>query len=208
MKHQLIALLVVVAGAGAAAPGRAQTALFDFDSNAAGLTAGVRIPLLLASGAVTALFTSPAGSVFSLQSDATTRFRMSQFSGLYLYPDTTDGTPLDITFDRPLTAISLTFATADFQQVEVPTTLELTAYQDIGGSTAVATTTAHGTYAGDTMPMGTLSLTSPIPFAMVRLAIAPQANPAAGFLVDNIVGTPVASAQTRRVLGRVRPQAP
>lgn len=49
-------------------------------------------------------------------------------------------------------------------------------------------TTAHGTYAGDTMPMGTLSWSSGgQPFNLVRIAIAPnQPQGASDFLVDNV----------------------
>jgi hypothetical protein len=182
--------------------GGAQTATFDFDG--VGLTAGQSLPLFLASNRVTALFTSPAGGVFSLQSDATTHFRLSQFSGLYLYPNTTDSSALDIQFSQPLASITLVFATADFQQVEVPTTIQLTAYVDSTAAPAVGSTTAHGTYAGDTMPMGTLTFSSSVPFNVVRLEIPYQAQAASGFLVDNITVTPVATPQGFRVRKHLR----
>lgn len=208
MRRHLIASLLVVVGIALSCPAEAQTAAFDFDSNGGGFTAGMRIPLLLASGGFTALFSSPAGSVFSLQSDATTHFRLSQFSGLYLYPDSTESSALDIEFNRPLSAITLTFATADFQQVEVPTAVQLTAYKGAVGSAPVGTTTAHGTYAGDTMPMGTLSFASTAPFDVVRLEIPAQTNPAAGFLVDNVWVTVATVPRTRRVLRRVQTSGP
>jgi hypothetical protein len=84
----------------------------------------------------------------------------------------------------------LTFATADFQQVEVPTTLQLTAYRDATGTPPVGTATAHGTYAGDTMPMGTLSFSSGAqPFNVIELVIPFQPQGATDFLVDNITVT-------------------
>jgi hypothetical protein len=197
MEKSLFALFLAAVGVLLSRPTGAQTVIFDFD--APGLVAGQGIPLLLTSHGVTALFSSPGGAVFSLQSDATTGFRLSRFSGLYLYPNSTVANALDIQFGQSLSGITLTFATADFQQVEVPTTVQLTAYQDSTGNTPVGSTTAHGTYAGDTMPMGTLSFTSAAPFNLVRLEIPYQAQAASGFLVDNIVVTPVPPTQAFRV---------
>lgn len=119
---------------------------------------------------------------------------MSQFSGLYLYANNMNRNTLEIKFSSQLNAISFTFATADFQQVEVPTTVQLTAYVDSTGSTAVGSASAHGTYGSDTMPMGTLSFNSGgKPFNLVQIAIPPAPLAAAGFFVDNIRVSPVSA---------------
>ncbi len=206
MRNQCLALLLAVLAIFLSCPVAAQTVVFDFD--APGLTAGQGIPLLLTSQGVTALFSSPGGAVYSLQRDSTTGFNLSQFSGLYLYPNTTEPNPLDIQFGQPLGAIALTFATADFQQVEVPTTVQLTAYLDSTGSAPVGSATAHGTYAGDTMPMGTLTFSSAVPFNLVRLEIPSQPNAAVGFLVDNITVATAASTQVFRVRKHLRRLSP
>ncbi len=167
----------------------AQTVTFDFDTGTPGLTAGMGVPINQTSGAVLAAFSSPEGSVFSVQSDASTQWHMSQFSGLYMYDNNLNLNRLDILFDHKLTGIAFTFATADFQQVEVPTTIQMTAYDNASGST-VGVATAHGTYAGDTMPMGTLSFSSTPWFDRVEITIAPgQPLGASDFFVDNIVAT-------------------
>jgi len=206
MKKLLIALFLAAVGVLLSWPAGAQTVIFDFD--APGLTAGQGIPLLLTSVGVTAFLSSPGGAVYSLQRDSTTGFRLSQFSGLYLYPNTAVANALDIQFSQPLSAITLTFATADFQQVEVPTTVQLTAYQDSTGNPAVGSATAHGTYAGDTMPMGMLTFSSTVQFNMMRLEIPSQPNAASGFLVDNISVTTVASTQVFRVRKHLRRSTP
>jgi hypothetical protein len=187
MKIWPTTLLIAVLCSWSARAVRAQAVPFDFDSGAPALTVGQNIPFDQTSGGVTAHFSSPAGSVFSVQSDASTGFRMSQFSGRYLNANNQNGNALDIKFDSQLTGITLKFATADFQQVEVPTTIQLTAYLGSTLSPPVDSTTAHGVYAGDTMPMGTLSFNSGgKPFDLVEIAIPRQPLAAGAFLVDNI----------------------
>ncbi len=159
------------------------------------------LPLLLTSQGIAATFSSPGGNGYSLQSDRTTGFKLSQFSGLYLSPNSVTSIPLEIQFSQAVGGISLTFATADFQQVEVPTTVQLTALATSTGAT-VGSTTARGAYSGDTMPTGTLSFTSGVPFDVVRLEIPSQVVPASGFLVDNIVVTPAAAPQRSRGIRR------
>ena len=79
----------------------------------------------------------------------------------------------------------------------MPTTIKLTAYVDSNKSVAVGSATAHGTYANDTMPMGTLSFASGgQPFGLVELILPFQQNGATAFLVDSVVATLAASANT------------
>lgn len=169
----------------------AQTVTFDFDTAAPSLSTGQNIPLDQTVGGITAHFSSPSGSVFSVQSDSSTGWRMSLFSGNYLYDNNLDRNTLQIRFSQSLTAISMTFATADFHQIEVPTTIQLTAFLDSNTATPVGTATAHGTYATDTMPMGTLSFSSGgRPFNLVEIVLPYQPLGSTDFFVDNITVTP------------------
>jgi hypothetical protein len=179
------------------APG-STTATFDFDTGTPTLFTGQGLPLDQTSGGVTAHFSSPtvgAGG-FSVQSDASTQYHLSQFSGNYLWPNSVYSPALDIQFSQQLSSITFTFATADFQQVEIPTTIQLTAYENSTATPAVGSATAHGTYAGDTMPMGTLTFNSPTPFNVVQIAIPPAPAAASGFLVDNVIVTTTALSPT------------
>ncbi len=163
---------------------------FDLDTGTPALGTGQSVPFSQAAGGMTAQFSSPSGSVFSIQTDASTTFHMSRFSGHYLYDGNQNRNLLDIRFSQPIVSISLTFATADFQQVEVPTTIQIAAYVDSTGTVPVQTASAHGTYAQDTMPMDTLNLTSGgKPFNLVQIGIPFQPLGATVFLVDNIVVT-------------------
>lgn len=167
---------------------------FDFDTGAPPLSVGQSTPFIQTSGGITGSFSSPtlgAGG-FSIQTDSSTQFHLSQFSGNYLYPNSVYSPALDIAFDQSLTSISFTFATADFQQVEVPTTIKLTAYQDSTASAPIGSATAHGKYGGDTMPMGKLTFSSTTPFNVVEITIPPAPAAASDFLADNFAVIPVA----------------
>ena len=94
-----------------------------------------------------------------------------------------------MTLSRPVTSIRIVFATTDLQQMEVPTTLRLTAYVS-GTGASVGSSSVHGTFAGDTMPVGVLSFTADEPFDRLRLEIPEQLHAATGFLVDTITVTP------------------
>lgn len=179
----------------------ANSTTFDFDTGAPPLSAGQSTPLSQTSGGVIAYFTSPTigANGFSIQTDSSTQFHMSQFFGNYLNPNSVYSPALDIEFNRELTSISFTFATADFNQVEVPTTIKLTAYQGSTGTTPIGSATAHGTYAGDTMPMGTLTFSSTTPFNVVEITIPPAPAAASDFLADNftvtVAGTPTCTTK-------------
>lgn len=180
-------LLTILLGLWPAYSAKASTITFDFDSGTPTLVAGENIPLDQTSGGLTAHFSFPSGFGFggySVQNASSTQFVLSQFSGNYLYPNSLDPGPLDILFSQPITSISFTFATADFHQNEVPTTILLTAFEN---SSAVGSATAHGTYGNDTMPMGTLSFDSGgKAFTMVEISIPPAPLASSDFLVDNI----------------------
>jgi hypothetical protein len=190
MRHTgLIWIALVAASVLAVAPAaRGEVISFDFDTGTPALATGQNTPFDQTSGAVTAHFSSPAGAAFSVQNARTTSYALSQFSGNYLIP-TTAGSVLHIKFSRPIGGITLTFATPDFHQVEVPATLQLTAYGNSTETPAVGTATAHGRYASDTMPQGTLSFNSGAPFTLVEIRVLPQPRAATNFLLDNIAIT-------------------
>jgi uncharacterized protein (TIGR03437 family) len=163
------------------------TATFDFDAGIPILTQGQTIPFDQTASGLTAHFSSPTGASFSIQSDTSTGFKLSQFSGNYLYQNDLNRDPLDIKLSQAVQSITLTFATADFQQVEVPTTIQLAAYVDSTSTPPVGSATAHGTYGSDTMPMGTLTYSAGgQSFNLVEIVIPFQPLGAADFLVDNI----------------------
>jgi uncharacterized protein (TIGR03437 family) len=166
---------------------------FDFDTGTPALTTGQAIPFAQSSVGITANFSSPSGPSYSVQSDTTTGWRMSRFSGRYLYDNDLTRSVLTIRFSRPLSAISLTFATADFQ-IEVPSNVQLTAYLDSNATPAIGSATAHGAYLGDTMPTGTLSfLSAARPFNLVEITVPFQVGGATTFFADNIVVVPFAA---------------
>lgn len=185
-------------------PAWAATANYDFDNCSPRLTPGMSTPLNQTCNGIYAHFSSThdgyLGGGYSIQTDGTTGWHMSQFSANYLVPNGLDPGRLDISFSQVLTAITFTFATADFQQVEVPTTIQLDAYMD---STLVGSQQAHGTYGSDTMPMGTLTFDSGgRPFNRVEVWIPWQPLGSTDVLLDNIVVTPGGSV-TRQFLPTV-----
>jgi hypothetical protein len=166
-----------------------QAVIFDLDTATPALTVYENMPFDQTSDGVKARFSSPQGAAFSIQTDITTGYKLSAFSGHYLLDNSMKANELDIQFDRKLNSIKLVFATADFHQTEIPSTIQLTAYQGTTASTAVGTATAVGTYAGDTMPMGTLSFSSVQPFDLVAIVLPPQKTGTTDFLVDNVTVT-------------------
>ncbi len=107
----------------------AQTVLFGFDTGTPGTLDRRERPRQPIRGGITATFGSPSGAAFSLQSDGTTFFRLSQFSRKYLYPKNQNRNVLAVSFSQALSAISLAFATVEYQDnAERPSVIHLTAY--------------------------------------------------------------------------------
>ena len=159
---------------------------FDFDSGAPPLSIGQTTPFEQASGTLTASFSGTNDPAFAVTSDFISGWVLSKFSNNYLSPNVLAGV-LDIRFSQPVTSLTLTFATLDFQDVIAPTPLRLTAYTNSTGTPAVGTITATGTYSGNnSMPMGTLSFASATPFNLVRLTLPPTLLGATEFMVDNL----------------------
>jgi hypothetical protein len=147
MKSMHLSGLLIAAGISTAYVAAAQTVTFDFDTATPILSNGQNTPFDQTSGGISAHFSSPSGAAFSVQSDGSTGWRMSRFSGKYISDNNLNKNLLDIKFGQPISRITLTFATADFHQVEVPTTIQLTAYVDSTGGAAVGSANAHGAYA-------------------------------------------------------------
>jgi uncharacterized protein (TIGR03437 family) len=167
---------------------------FDFDSGTPALKPGQSIPVEQTSSGLTARFTSPGGSAFSVQNAASTGLRLSQFSGNYLYDNNVDRSTLVIQFSQPIAGVSFKFATGDFD-IEVPSTIQLTAYLDSNTTPAVGTAATHGAYGADSFPMGTLNFNpAGRPFNLVEITV-PFAGPrgATVFFLDNLTVTPLSS---------------
>lgn len=159
---------------------------FDFDTGTPALTNGQLTPFDQTSGGLTAHFSATNDPAFSVQSDASVGWVLSKFSSNYLAPSPVMRA-LDIQFSQPITNISLSFATPDFQTFLVPSTVELAAYATSAATPPVGTATAQGTYTpGDSMPMGALAFSSTTNFQLVRIALPFTPQGALAFVADNI----------------------
>jgi hypothetical protein len=166
-----------------------RTAKFDFDACKPILQAGMSTPFDQACGPARAHFFSShdglMGGGYSVQNANTTFYTLHLFSGNYLDPNGLDPGTLNINFNTTLLGIKFDFATSDFQQVEIPTTIQVDAYYN---STLVGSMQTHGTYGSDTMPMGTLTFKASAGklFNRVVIWIPWQPNGATDVLVDNV----------------------
>lgn len=167
-----------------------RTSLFDFDSP--GLGAGMTMPSMLTVNGMTAGFSSPNAWLsggFSIQNANTVLFyHLSQLSGNYLYPNSVYNPNLAIAFDRPVSSVTFTYATVDYHQTEIPTTVRITAFQ---GATVVGSNSSHGMYyMGDSIPEGTLTFDGAgqtFDHVLIEIPWAPAA--ASDMLIDNIAVT-------------------
>jgi hypothetical protein len=167
----------------------AGTVTFDFDTCFPQNIVYHSTPLDQTCSGVLGHFTSThdgwAGGGYSVQNANTTFWHLSLFSGNYLVPNGLDPGAFDIHFSQPVYSITFFFATADFNQNETPTTIQTDAYFN---SNLIGSGQAHGTYANDTMPMGTLTLdTGGKAFNWIRIWIPWQALGCTDVLVDTIV---------------------
>jgi hypothetical protein len=196
-KTSTILLAALIACLALNPPSRAQTVTFDFDSGTPPLSAGMSVPFNQTVGGITAGFSSPTGNTFYLGNANTTFWRLTQFSGNYLIPNTniTSRNHLVIAFSQPMTSITLTYATVEFQDnAETPDLVLLTA---TSSGSVVGTASTRGAYLGDTFPMGSVTFTSPGPsFDKVDVYVPFNANGCTDFLADNVIvqATPAATA--------------
>ncbi len=198
MKIWAFALIVAALGCWPAHIAQGQTVTFDLDSATPALTPGQNVPFDQTLMGITAHFSSPQGSVYSVQSAATTFYTLTQMPGNYLMSNDKKYNSLDVLFSKPLSSITVTFATVDYQVVtDPPSDILMTAYQDSAANPPVGSATGHGSYIGDTYPEGTLTLTSPSAFNLVRITVPVQPSATTMFLLDNLVGTFEPSAFSR-----------
>jgi hypothetical protein len=174
---------------------------FDFDTGSPLLSGGEPLPLDQTAGGLTAHFSSTNGPTFEIQNDFATGWLLPLLSGNYLAPvATVAASALDIQFSRPVTNITLTFATLDFQDLVTPSAIELAAYESSTATLPLGIATAQGTYRpGDSMPVGVITFGSATPFEMVKLRIPGVAQSPNGFIVDNVVVQALAASPTQSV---------
>lgn len=165
----------------------ANGAAFDFDTAWPTLFAGQGVPVSQTANGVTLYASSPQGSAFSLQNSGSTFWVMPLFGGLWLCDNNLNPNQLDLHFSRALTDITFNFATADFNQAELTSPVQMDAYTDAGMGTLVGSANTRGAYIGGTMPAGTMSFHSGTPFAFVRVWMPGCPTCSSDFFVDNIV---------------------
>ena len=188
-RNALAALVVAGLWLGTPPFAAAQPVTFDFDSGVPALTAFLPLPIYQTAGGITARF-SPISGGYSLQTDGTLPYHLSQFSGKYLWPTTKRGSALRIEFSQELTDIELTFATTDYAPTQ-PASVVLTALSaTANGTNTVGTASSRAAYGEDTYPMGTLAFSmGSTTFNRVEIRI--QAGYDSTFFVDNVVATPL-----------------
>ena len=168
------------------------TATFDFDTGVPTLSVYQGTPLNQTSGVVTANISSTSDpAAFSIQTDSTTSYKLSQFSGNYLWDSKSSRDSLDIKFNIPLNNITFVFATLEYSggSTVEPSNITLTAYMDSTATVPIGSTKARGTWpSGDTYPQGNLTFASGSQqFNLVRIELPFQGVSAASdFLIDNI----------------------
>ena len=167
---------------------------FDFDRSVPVLLEGQNVPFYQTSNGVTAYFSSyPDLTAFSVQSYDSTFYKLSQFVGNYLYDNKPAKNTLEITFSKPITDVSLTFATIEYHgvgNVDEPSFMKLTAYLNSTQITLVGSTTAQGAFSSDLYPQGTLSFHgNGKVFNQITLELETKNVSTTEFFVDTIVVT-------------------
>lgn len=186
IQHLVLLAALTVAAQAALPPGTVRT--FDFDQAQPSLAPGASIPFRQTADGLEATFRAPGDArVYAVQNQATTQYLLPGFTGNYLVPTRLDPGPLVIGFSQPLRRITLTFATADANQAEKATQIQVTAYD---GAREVGTVRARATYGVSTFPVGTVTFESGgAPFDSVVLSVPTQPLGSKACLVDNVVVT-------------------
>ena len=160
------------------------SATFDFDTGLPALADGDPLPASQLSGGWSATFIASSGD-FSVQSDASLTWNLTRLSGHYLLPIASPS-GLDVVFDRPVSSVSLSFATMDFQPFVTPSEARLTAWSDVNGTQWVGEATATGVVKiGDALPTGTLALQAD-GILRIRLDMPAQPSGVTDLAIDNI----------------------
>ena len=176
-------------------PASAQSATFDFDTGAPGLSLYQPLPVDQTADGMTAHFRAAVGG-FSVQTAVSLgRLRLPLFSGNFPVPDDNAGNSLDIQFSELVTNVTFAFATIQVHPIEEETPIRLLAYTNSTATPAVGMTNATGNYGGptgnDSWPMGTLTFQSSTPFNLVRISVPkvvppPSTGQATDFCLDNL----------------------
>lgn len=178
----------------ACGPVLADTVTFDFDTCTPNNILYHSTPLDQTCSGVLGHFSSTTDGYrdggWSVQNADTTFWVLHLFTGNYLMPNSLSPGRLDLGFSQVMNSITFPFATADFNQNEIPTTIQLDLYLS---NTLVGSVQAHGEYAGDTMPMGTISFTG-AEFDRIEIWVPWQPLATYDFLVDTITVTPAQAA--------------
>ncbi|WP_395749385.1 InlB B-repeat-containing protein [Prosthecobacter sp.] len=169
---------------------------FDFDTAAPVPAVNDTLPLPQTKAGYTATFSSPAAAnAFKVSTEAASGRVLSKFDGNYLEP-LADNATLVLQFNLPITGVSIDFATVEALNVDVPSNVQITAYDTSSGTpVSVGTGIAHGTVtAGDTLPVGTINFNSTGgAFDQIVLQLPAAPVGALRFLVDNIQVSPASS---------------
>ena len=171
-------------------PAFAQSVLFDFDN--APLQSP--LPIDLTVGGITAHFSAnPTFYNYSIQRADVLGFTPVGFAGYCIYPSTINLCDLLISFNPPLTAISIMYAPEEYA-TDSSCTMRITAYL----GTAVIGTHTYSNPQPGTWPTGILSFSSTQPFDNV--VIHYDAPPVTGgdygpvFMADNLTVTAATTA--------------
>jgi hypothetical protein len=163
---------------------------FDFDTATPIITTRLPTPFNQTKDLVTAQFSSPTPSGFSVQNSQTALYKLSQFQGNFLADNNPSRDTLEIKFSQAITRITFVFATVEAEGLpgDQPSLIYLNAYL---GTSSVASTSARGTWptGGDYYPQGTLTYDSGgQPFDTVRIDIPYQGpTEAVDFMIDTII---------------------
>ena len=163
---------------------------FDFDTATPIITTRLPTPFNQTKDLVTAQFSSPTPSGFSVQNSQTALYKLSQFQGNFLADNNPSRDTLEIKFSQTITRITFVFATVEAEGLpgDQPSLIYLNAYL---GTSSVASTSARGTWptGGDYYPQGTLTYDSGgQPFDTVRIDIPYQGpTEAVDFMIDTII---------------------
>ena len=180
----------------------ATSVTFDFDTATPSLTNSQPTPLTQSVGGVTANFDAATDPGFQVQSDTNLFWTLSKLSGKFLYPSLS-GSDLFIRLSQPVTSLTLSFATFDWQDLITPTPIKLEAFVDSTNAPAGSATATGTINPADTVPVsGRMSLKSATPFNLVRVTLpAGGAQAATDFLVDNLTVTTIPALKMQLTAG-------
>jgi hypothetical protein len=163
---------------------------FDLDTATPMITTRLPTPFNQTKDLVTAQFSSPTPSGFSVQNTLTTVYKLSQFQGNFLMDNNPSRDTLEIKFSQAINRITFVFATVEVEGLpgDQPSLIYLNAFL---GTISVASTSTRGTWptGGDYYPQGTLIYDSVgQPFDTVKINIPYQGpTEAVDFMIDTII---------------------